>query len=115
MPDRGVGRTTAVMAMDALLVWCIRLLLATLSIGAASLLAGLILLVRDAEGDLRRVLGGVAMWSFGCLGLLVSVLLAFALIRGISRMWRNELSRRRHLVSGRVIPGRPGENQDGGL
>jgi hypothetical protein len=95
------------MAIDAAFVWCVRLLLATLLIGAVSLLAALVLLVRDAEADLRRALGDIAMWAFGSLGLLLTLLFVLVQIRRISRVWRNLLFRRRSLV-----PGRPGENQD---
>jgi hypothetical protein len=96
--------------MSTVLVWCVRLLLATLLTGAVSLLVALVLLVRDAETDLRRALGDIAMWSFAVLALLLAAMLVFGIIRRISRAWRNGVSRRRYLVSGR-----PGENQDSGL
>jgi hypothetical protein len=110
MPDRADRRRMAVTAMDAVLIWGVRLLLAALLTGSASLLAALVLLVRDAEGDLRRALGNIAMWSFAFLGLLLAAMLVLIAMRGISRMLSNALSRRRHLV-----PSRSGENQDGGL
>jgi hypothetical protein len=83
---------------------------ASLLLGSVSLLAAVILLVRDAEGDLRRALGTIAMWSFAFLGLWLSTMFVFVVTRGISRMLRNELGRRRQLASARS-----GENQDGGL
>ena len=98
------------MAMDAALVWCVRVVLAILLIGTLSLLAALILLVRDTEAALRHDLGNVAMWCFAALGALISAMLAFFVIRRISRRVRSELSRR-----SRFGAGRSGENQDGGL
>jgi hypothetical protein len=77
------------------LVWCVRLGLALVLIGTASLLAALSLLVCDIGSELRRVLGAAAIGSFSLLVLLVSAMLVFRGGREFSRRIRNEMSRRR--------------------
>jgi hypothetical protein len=81
-------------AMGELLVWCVRLGLVVVLIGTASLVAALSLLVGDIGGDLRRVLGAVAICAFSSLALLVSTMLAFRVGHQFSLRLRNRMNRR---------------------
>jgi hypothetical protein len=76
------------------LVWCVRLGLALVLIGTAFLVAALLLLVCDIGGELRHVLGTVAIGCFSLLVLLVSAMLVFGVGRAFSRRIRNKMSRR---------------------
>ena len=76
------------------LVWCVRLGLVFALIGSMSLVAALSLLVCDVGGDLRRVLGAVAICCFASLVLLVSAMLAFRVGHRFSLRLRNRMNRR---------------------
>jgi uncharacterized membrane protein len=80
--------------MGELFVWCVRLGLVVVLIGTASLVAALSLLVGDIGGDLRRVLGAVAICAFSSLALLVSTMLAFRVGHQFSLRLRNRMNRR---------------------
>jgi hypothetical protein len=77
------------------IVWCVRLGLAAILIGTASLLTAILLLVCDIASELRRALGAVAFGAFSLLAVLVSAMLIFNVGRHFSRRIRNEMSRRR--------------------
>jgi hypothetical protein len=77
------------------LVWCVRLGLAAILIGAVSLLTAILLFVCDIASELRRALGAVALGAFSLLAALVSAMLIFNVGRHFSRRIRNEMSRRR--------------------
>jgi hypothetical protein len=80
--------------MGELLVWCVRLGLVFVLIGSMSLVAALLLLVCDIGGDLRRVLGAVAICAFSSLVLLVSTVLAFRVGHQFSLRLGNRTNRR---------------------
>ncbi len=81
--------------MGEVIVWCIRLALAVILIGALALAMALLLWICGIGADLRHFLNGVAIWSFYALFLLVPGMLVFSVGLKMSQRLRNRLHRER--------------------
>jgi thiosulfate reductase cytochrome b subunit len=79
--------------MGNVVVWWVRLVCATILIGALASAGAFVLSIGGIGADLGHLLKGVAVWSFYALFLLVAAMLVFSVGNKMSQRFRNWLYR----------------------